>query len=268
MAGCAPASGRLVRGRGTQPPPGGRCRFALYFVGSEPPPALGLAGFAGRTSGCRPTALLPEMSCARHGACETRTRRDRLRRRIWNEPARRWRASPCLDGVRTGRRSPTSGTSTPHALWRHPGSARLRRALSTGPVVACKSSGRPSGFTSGAQVAARRSIADRATCWTLSSVTDDRIVLRRSSRSACLRQLGCRRPCLFDRCGGALPPPAQGCAGLDVPAIARALDGAVRMTSGRLPSDIPGQGRRDPGESWEAASPRTTAFPVGSEDSI
>jgi hypothetical protein len=54
-------------------------------------------------------------------------------------------------------------------------------------------------------------------------------------------------------------------AGLDVPAIARALDGAVRMTSGRLPSDIQVKVAEIRGEILELL-PRTTAFPVGSED--
>jgi hypothetical protein len=54
-------------------------------------------------------------------------------------------------------------------------------------------------------------------------------------------------------------------AGLDVPAIGRALDGAVRMTSGRLPSDIQVKVAEIRAEILDLL-PRTTAFPVGSED--
>jgi hypothetical protein len=54
-------------------------------------------------------------------------------------------------------------------------------------------------------------------------------------------------------------------ASLDVPAIGRALDGAVRMTSGRLPSDIQVKVAEIRGEILELL-PRTAAFPVGSED--
>jgi hypothetical protein len=54
-------------------------------------------------------------------------------------------------------------------------------------------------------------------------------------------------------------------AGLDVPAIGRALDATVQMTSGRLPSEIQlivAEIRREIIE----LLPRTRAFPLGSED--
>ena len=54
-------------------------------------------------------------------------------------------------------------------------------------------------------------------------------------------------------------------AGLDVPAIGRALDGAVRMTSGRLPPDIQVKVAEIRGEILELL-PRTAAFAFGSED--
>ncbi|MBJ7598469.1 MAG: hypothetical protein DLM67_08350 [Candidatus Nephthysia bennettiae] len=54
-------------------------------------------------------------------------------------------------------------------------------------------------------------------------------------------------------------------AGLDVRAIARALDEAVQMTSGRLPSDIQVRVTEIRREIIELL-PRTAAFPLGSED--
>jgi hypothetical protein len=53
--------------------------------------------------------------------------------------------------------------------------------------------------------------------------------------------------------------------GLDVDEIGRALDGAVRMTSGRLPSDVQVKVAEIREEILELL-PRTTAFPIGSED--
>src|SRR3989442_671716 len=52
---------------------------------------------------------------------------------------------------------------------------------------------------------------------------------------------------------------------LDVRAIGQALDEAVRMTSGRLPSDVQAKVVEIRQEIFELL-PRTTAFPVGSED--
>jgi hypothetical protein len=52
---------------------------------------------------------------------------------------------------------------------------------------------------------------------------------------------------------------------LDVRAIGRALDDAVRMTSGRLPSDVQARVVEIRQEIF-ALLPRTAAFPVGSED--
>jgi hypothetical protein len=54
-------------------------------------------------------------------------------------------------------------------------------------------------------------------------------------------------------------------AGLDVPAIGRALDGAMQMTSGRLPSDIQLKVTEIRREIIELL-PRTTTFAFGSED--
>jgi hypothetical protein len=54
-------------------------------------------------------------------------------------------------------------------------------------------------------------------------------------------------------------------AGLDVRAIARALDESVQMTSGRLPSDIQVRVTEIRREVIELL-PRTAAFPLGSED--
>jgi hypothetical protein len=54
-------------------------------------------------------------------------------------------------------------------------------------------------------------------------------------------------------------------AGLDVPAIGRALDGAMQMTSGRLPSDIQLKVTEIRRQIIELL-PRTTTFPLGSED--
>jgi hypothetical protein len=54
-------------------------------------------------------------------------------------------------------------------------------------------------------------------------------------------------------------------AGLDVRAIARALDEAVQMTSGRLPSDIQVTVAEIRREIIELL-PRTTDFPLGSQD--
>jgi hypothetical protein len=54
-------------------------------------------------------------------------------------------------------------------------------------------------------------------------------------------------------------------AGLDVPAIGRALDGAVQMTSGRLPSDVQIKVTEIRRQIIELL-PRTTAMSVGSED--
>src|SRR2546428_11729182 len=54
-------------------------------------------------------------------------------------------------------------------------------------------------------------------------------------------------------------------ASLDVPAIGRALDGAMQMTSGRLPSDIQLKVTEIRREIIELL-PRTTAFAFGSED--
>jgi hypothetical protein len=54
-------------------------------------------------------------------------------------------------------------------------------------------------------------------------------------------------------------------AGLDVRAIVRALDEAVQMTGGRLPSDIQARVAEIRREIIELL-PRTAAFPLGSED--
>jgi hypothetical protein len=61
---------------------------------------------------------------------------------------------------------------------------------------------------------------------------------------------------------GSLPKAA---AGLDVAEITRALDGAVRMTSGRLPSDVQAKVAEIRREILELL-PSTGAFPFGSED--
>jgi hypothetical protein len=70
---------------------------------------------------------------------------------------------------------------------------------------------------------------------------------------------------LIDLPVGATRRLPKAAAGLDVRAIVRALDDAVRMTSGRLPPDIQRRVAEIRREIIELL-PRTTAFPLGSED--
>jgi hypothetical protein len=70
---------------------------------------------------------------------------------------------------------------------------------------------------------------------------------------------------LIDLPVGAFRRLPKAAAGLDVRAIARALDEAVQMTSGRLPSDVQVRVTEIRREIIELL-PRTAAFPLGSED--